>query len=90
MSLLRSLESKGLVEQRESEADRRARLVRLTPPGDKLFAELRPAAIAGQQQVPTVLLPAERDVLLDLLLRVIEGNPDLARPWAGRESAWFP
>jgi hypothetical protein len=35
-------------------------------------------------QVLDALDPAERDLLIDLLVRVIEANPDLARPGAGR------
>jgi DNA-binding MarR family transcriptional regulator len=82
--LVGSLESKGLLERRVNGADRRARLVRLTPRGEKLFAKLHPKAIERQEQVLDVLDPAERDVLLDLLVRVIEANRDLARPGAGR------
>jgi DNA-binding MarR family transcriptional regulator len=82
--LVGSLESKGLLDRRVSDADRRARLIRLTPRGQKLFSKLNPQAIELQQQVLEVLDPAERDVLLDLLVRVIEANPDLARPGAGR------
>lgn len=82
--LVGSLESKGLLDRQVSDTDRRARLVRLTPRGEKLFAKLHPTAIKLQQQVLDVLDPAERDVLLDLLVRVIEANRDLARPGAGR------
>ena len=82
--LVGSLESKGLLERRVNGADRRARLVRLTPRGEKLFAKLHPKAIERQEQVLDVLDPAERDVLLDLLVRVIEANRNLARPGAGR------
>lgn len=85
MSLLvRSLQSKTLLEQRVSATDRRARVIRLTARGEKLFAELHPAALARQEQVLAVLPAAERELLLDLLLRVIEENQDLARPGAGR------
>ena len=82
--LVASLESKGLLDRRVSDTDRRARLVRLTARGEKLFAKLHPKAIEGQQQILDVLDQAERDVLIDLLVRVIEANPDLARPGAGR------
>lgn len=82
--LVGSLEAKGLLERRVNDADRRARLVRLTPRGEKLFAKLHPKAIELQQHVLDVLDPAERDVLIDLLVRVIEANPDRARPGAGR------
>jgi DNA-binding MarR family transcriptional regulator len=82
--LVASLEAKGLVTRRVSDTDRRARLVRLTPRGEQLFAELHPKGIELQWQVLDVLAPAERDMLLDLLVRVIEANPGLARPGAGR------
>jgi DNA-binding MarR family transcriptional regulator len=82
--LVGSLESKGLLQRRVSEGDRRARLLRLTPRGEKLFAKLHPRAIELQEKVLDVLDPAERDVLLGLLVRVIEANRDLARPGAGR------
>jgi DNA-binding MarR family transcriptional regulator len=82
--LVGSLESKGLLERWVSETDRRARLVRLTRRGENLFAKLHPKAIELQQRVLEVLDPAERDVLIDLLVRVVEANPDLARPGAGR------
>lgn len=84
--LVGSLESKGLVERRGSDTDRRARLVRLTPRGEKLFAKLHPRAVELQQQVLDALNPAERNVLIDLLVRVIEAKPDWARPGAGRRT----
>lgn len=82
--LVRSLELSGLLEQRVNEADRRARLIRLTPHGEALFAELHPKALAAQEDLLTVLDPAERDLFLDLLMKVIEQNRHLARPGAGR------
>jgi DNA-binding MarR family transcriptional regulator len=82
--LVGTLESKGLVERRVSDTDRRVRLVRLTPRGERLFTKLHPRAIERQEQVLDVLDRAERDVLLELLVRVIEANRDLARPGAGR------
>jgi DNA-binding MarR family transcriptional regulator len=82
--LVRSLEKKGLLQQRVSESDRRARLIRLTPKGEKLFTKVRPRALASQQRILAVLQPAERDLFLDLLVRVIDENQHLARPGAGR------
>ncbi|MEP6853318.1 MAG: MarR family transcriptional regulator [bacterium] len=82
--LVGSLELKGLITRRVSDTDRRARLVRLTPRGEQLFAQLHPKGMELQWQVLDVLAPAERDLLLDLLVRVIEVNPGLARPGAGR------
>ena len=82
--LVRSLQSKNLLEQRVSDTDRRARAIRLTARGEKLFAKLHPQALARQEQVLAVLPAAERELLLDLLLKVIEENQHLARPGAGR------
>ena len=82
--LVRSLEAKGLLEQRVSETDRRARLIRLTRRGENLFRKLHPKALAAQEQILAFLEPAERDLLLDLLLQVIDEYRHLARPGAGR------
>lgn len=82
--LVSSLESKGLLGRRVSSADRRSRLIRLTRRGETLFRRLEPGALRGQQAILEVLGPDERDQLLELLARVIEGNRHLARPGAGR------
>ncbi len=82
--LVERLEHKGLVTRRINAADRRARMVRLTTEGERLLRKLLPKAHSGQQRLLDVLKPAEREMLLDLLLRVIEGNRALARPGAGR------
>jgi MarR family transcriptional regulator, lower aerobic nicotinate degradation pathway regulator len=82
--LVRGLEKRGLLDQRVNEADRRVRLIRLTDAGEALFARLHPPALAAQHEILTALDPAERELLLDLLLRVIDENRHLARPGAGR------
>jgi DNA-binding MarR family transcriptional regulator len=82
--LVERLEAKGLLERRVSPADRRARLLRLTVRGERLHARLYPITSAGQQRILEVLEPRQRDLLLDLLVRVIDGNRSLARPGAGR------
>ena len=84
--LVRSLESKGLLQQRVSESDRRARLISLTRRGERLYTRLHPVALARQKEVLAGLQPQERDLLLDLLLRVIDENQHLARPGAGRRN----
>jgi DNA-binding MarR family transcriptional regulator len=82
--LVDELEKKGLLARRVNGADRRARLLRLTPRGQKLHARVHPLTFAGQQELLSVLAPDERDILLDLLVRLIEGNRVLARPGTGR------
>jgi DNA-binding MarR family transcriptional regulator len=78
------MESKGLVERRINGADRRARLLRLTAKGSKLRERLRPKAHLVQAKLLAPLTPTEREILLELLVRVIEANEIYARPGAGR------
>lgn len=75
---------KNLVDRREHPEDRRVRLLRLTSRGEKLHRRLYPEASAGQQRILASLKSAERELLLDLLVRVIESNLTLARPGTGR------
>src|SRR5262245_46051767 len=82
--LIDQLETKGLLERRVNGADRRAKLLRLTARGTKLRERLRPKAHLVQAQLLAPLTPAERETLLELLVRVIEANEDYARPGAGR------
>jgi len=82
--LVNRLEKTGLVARRVNGDDRRARLLRLTPGGKRLHDRMRPKTFAGWQRMLSVLKPAEREQLLDLLVRLIEGNRSLARPGAGR------
>jgi len=82
--LVERLEAKGLLERRVNGADRRARLLRLTPSGERLHRQLYSRAFAGQQRILAPLSAAERETLLDLLVRVIESNRALARPGTGR------
>jgi DNA-binding MarR family transcriptional regulator len=78
------LHSKGLIERRINGADRRARELYLTPDGKKLWRRLRPKTSAANARVLAPLTSRERELLLDLLIRVIEGNREHARPGAGR------
>lgn len=82
--LVDRLEMQGLLERRVNRDDRRARLLRLTAHGEKLHQRLYPNTSAGQQRLLNALKPSERELLLDLLVRVIESNRSLARPGTGR------
>ncbi len=82
--LVDRLHSKGLIERRIKGADRRARELYLTPKGKKLWRRLRPKTSAANERVLAPLAPAERELLLNLLIRVIEENRAHARPGAGR------
>ena len=78
--LVEELVAMGFVDRRVNGADRRARLLQLTPRGERLRARLHPAQIASQMRVLAPLAPHERKLLLDLLVRVVASNSNLARP----------
>ncbi len=82
--LAEQLEANGMISRRVNGADRRARLLRLTPRGKKLYDRLQPGVFAAQEGLLVQLAPKERELLLDLLVRVIQDNRLLARPGTGR------
>ena len=83
--LIDQLESKGVVERRISGTDRRSRELHLTPQGKQIRRRLRPKMVDAQARVLSAALdPAEQDMLIDLLIRVVSANEGNARPGAGR------
>jgi DNA-binding MarR family transcriptional regulator len=78
------LEKRGLIERRVSNADRRARHLYLTPQGEKTYHRWGPNVRAAIDRILAPLQPRERDLLLDLLTRVIQENAAYARPGGGR------
>ena len=78
------LQSLELIERRVNGADRRARELYLTPKGKKLWRRIRPRTTAANACVLAPLAPAERELFLDLLIRIIDANRAYARPGAGR------
>jgi len=85
--LVDTLVARGLVDRQVNPENRRAHILRLTPPGEKVHARTRPGFNAGQQKILAVLRPSEREQLLELLARVVEENIVLARPGAGRRKS---
>lgn len=82
--LITRLESKGFIDRRLNGEDRRARILYVTPGGKRLHDRVLPKVTAGRKRMLSVLKPEERECLLNLLVRLIEGNRFLARPGAGR------
>ena len=89
-ALVHGLEKKGLVARAVSNTDRRARVLALTAKGAALHAKLRPKGEAAQAEILSVLTPAERKSLVDMLVRVIEANEAYVRPGAGRRKRTQP
>jgi len=82
--LVEELGSRGLVERRVNDADRRARILRLTSKGEKIFDRLRDKNAAANERVLDPLSAEERELLFDMLIRVVQQNTAYARPGAGR------
>ncbi len=82
--IVNRLQSKGLIERRINYDDRRARELYLKPKGRAIWRRLRRKANAANDQVLAPLMPNQRELFLDCLARIIEGNRAYARPGAGR------
>lgn len=82
--ILAELEARGLVERRIDSSDQRARRLYLTAKGEKFYQQLQPPNAAANDRILAPLSPRERELLLDLLVRVIQANAIYARPGAGR------
>jgi MarR family transcriptional regulator, lower aerobic nicotinate degradation pathway regulator len=83
--LVDQLEGKGLVERRPSDTDRRVWMLRCTPLGLKIRRRLRPRALATQERLLSCLEPAQRELFIDLMSRVVIANEKYVRPGAGRK-----
>jgi DNA-binding MarR family transcriptional regulator len=82
--LVDQLEAKGLVERRPNDSDRRVWMLRCTPVGHKIRKRLRPRALATQDKLLSCLKPADREIFIDLMSRVVMANEKYVRPGAGR------
>jgi DNA-binding MarR family transcriptional regulator len=78
------LHSMGLIERRISGADRRSRELYLTAKGKALWRRLRVNSRVANAKVLAPLAPHERELFLDMLIRIIQGNWAHARPGGGR------
>lgn len=88
--LVDQLEAKGLVERRPNDTDRRVWMLRCTPLGLKTRKRLRPRALATQERLLTCLEPAQRELFIDLMSRVVMANEKYVRPGAGRRRPKSP
>lgn len=70
---------RGWVERVRSTVDRRAMLIRLTPPGRGLVQRAEAIARTMEDPALTMLSPAERALLIELLLKVAAGGGESAR-----------
>ena len=72
--LVEQLVKKGLLQRQVNGADRRSRLLSLTAKGEALYARLRPSLAALNRELLAAITPQEQKLLMDMLVRVVEGN----------------
>ncbi len=73
------LEARGLMQRQASPADRRVRLLRLTPDGEALLSEVIPAMQRAQLKILAPLPAAQRREFMRMLKLLVDGNNDLSR-----------
>jgi DNA-binding MarR family transcriptional regulator len=73
--ILDRLAERGLVERVRSTVDRRAQQLQLTPAGRVLTERAEGIAATMENEPLRVLSPAERALLIELLLKVARGRP---------------
>jgi DNA-binding MarR family transcriptional regulator len=78
------LETKGLIRRLADPDDRRAHRLRSTQRGTSLRERLVGPIDDAQARILEPLAAHERQLLVDLLARVVEANEEYARPGAGR------
>jgi DNA-binding MarR family transcriptional regulator len=69
---LDGLVQRGLVERREYEKDRRAKLVRLLPAGKQVLEDIERARVSALEQFTATLSDDERTGLHETLLPIVE------------------
>jgi adenylate cyclase len=72
--MVRHLQSRGLICRVDNEGSRRRHLFSLTPEGLELFSRLYPVILSVRDEIMECLSEREREVLLDLLARVVAAN----------------
>lgn len=77
-SVVERLEAKELI-RREAAADKRVKLLHLTPRGASVLRQVMTAVDRAQARMLAPLKPAERATLMDLLVRLVDLNNDASR-----------
>ena len=75
---LREMEGRGLVRQRRDPHNRAYRRWTLTPAGDALHDQAVTIALERDRILTAAMTTEERDLMIDLLKRILARTPDLA------------
>lgn len=77
--VVRRLEERGILERSPNPQDRRTRHVDLTDTGRHLVTSLHGAMAKAQQRLLEPLRPAEREMLMDMMRRLVDANNQYSR-----------
>ncbi len=78
-NVIARLEAKGYIERTENARDKRVKLISITPAGTLLLDKVRKHAKRAHERTIAALPPAERDILIDLLIRLVDAQNDYGR-----------
>jgi DNA-binding MarR family transcriptional regulator len=79
ISVLDELQERGLIHRQPDEADRRVHLLSLTPAGDRLRRAVEAGIRQREEQVLSMLSPADRETFLRSLKALYEQRPELMK-----------
>jgi DNA-binding MarR family transcriptional regulator len=82
--LVDELESRGLVERRFDDADRRVWRLRCTRRGLQTRKRLLPRAFSSQERLLACLSQQDRKIFVELMFQIVTANEKYIRPGAGR------
>jgi DNA-binding MarR family transcriptional regulator len=73
------LETKGYLGRTENDRDKRVKLISITPAGAALLKKVRKHAERAHERTIAALPPQERELLVDLLMRLVDAQNDYGR-----------
>lgn len=77
--VIRRLEERGFLERSPNPQDKRTRHVHLTPAGREQVVSMHGAMKRAQERLLEPLRPVERDMLMDMLRRLVDANNQYSR-----------
>jgi DNA-binding MarR family transcriptional regulator len=84
------LEARGLLTRSRGIEDRRAQQLFLTRQGKALWRRFQPNVLAANERILSPLKAAQRKLLIDVLVRLVQAHRIHARPGAGRRKRRSP
>jgi DNA-binding MarR family transcriptional regulator len=78
-NVLERMEAKQLIQRVGSKADKRVKVLLLSPAGERLLKEAGPLVLRAQERILAPLAPEDRDVFMRMLAQLVELNNDASR-----------